>query len=90
MKHLILVIGLTFGLNAFGATNNVVFTKSVAPMSADRAVLDAAAGEVVYKCQPVEMKISKSGTSVSLRAKKKKLTKEEAADKINEIEKQAE
>jgi hypothetical protein len=88
MFKIIVILAFSAGVQA--AQNNVVFTKALSPIAADKAVLDAAAGETVYKCQPVEMKISKSGTSVSLRAKKKKLTKEEAADKINEIEKQAE
>lgn len=83
----VLIIFLA-SVNAWAVETNVVFTKSVSAIPAETAVLSAAGGETVYKCQPVEMKISKSGTSVSLRNIKKKITKEEAEQKIKEIEKQ--
>jgi hypothetical protein len=82
-----LVVTLAFGMNVNAATN-AVFTKQVNAIAPEAAILASANGETVYKCQPVEMKVSKSGTSISMRNIKKKLTSEEAAQKIKEIESQ--
>ena len=84
-KYIVVMMFICSGANAA----NAVFVKNVGSgISAESAILSAASGEVVYKCQQVEMKLSKSGTSVSLRNVKKKITAEQAADKIKEIEKQ--
>ncbi len=95
-KVIISVIGFTIGSLAYRVThadtltaNLPVYTKAPGqPMDATRAILDAASGEKVYKCELVEAKVSKSGTSVSLRKRKKQITAEEAAQKIEEIKKQ--
>lgn len=87
-----LSIGVLFIITSTAlAANEPIFTKSVPnAITADQAILASASGETVLKCTPVEMKVSKSGTSVSLRAKKKSITKEAANEKIKEIQKQVE
>lgn len=84
------IAALALGMSvANAAGNQVIFTRQVpAPITADQAVLASASGETVYGCQLKEFKISKSGTSVSLRTKKKQLSAEEAEAKIEEIKKQ--
>lgn len=47
-------------------------------------------GEVVYKCTPQIASLNKTGTSIALHAKKKKLTKEEIEQQVKELEKRAE
>lgn len=85
----VIIIGLMYGQASSAAHNQPVYTKAPGqPMDATRAILDAAAGEKVYKCELVEAKISKSGTSVSLRKRKKQITAEDAAQKIEEIKNQ--
>lgn len=46
-------------------------TASGAQVDATEAIMSAAKGESVYKCQSVEFKVSKSGTSIGLKNVKK-------------------
>ncbi len=84
------ILVLTIALTGFSASAaDVIFTKQVgAPITAEQAILASAEGTPVYGCELREMKLSKSGTSVSMRKKKKKLTADDAKAKIEEILKQ--
>lgn len=69
---------IIIGLALLGATANAkqdyklfYSTPSGKQMTAEQAVLASAKGETIYKCQTTELGISKSGTSISLKATKK-------------------
>lgn len=96
MKTVIAVIAFTVvqGLIwdiANAATNNKIYLdQSGRQVDAQVAILKAAQGELTYACNPQEFKVSKSGNSISIRNKKKKLTKEEIAEQMKELAKRAE
>lgn len=54
------------------------------------AIRASMGGELTYKCQPQEFSISKSGSSISIKNKKKKLTKEEIETQVRDLQKRAE
>ena len=90
MRTMILTL-MVAGVSAYASKYDLIYiTQSGKRLSAEAGILAAASGEVVYKCQTVEAKVSKSGTSVSLRNIKKPKSKEEIEQQIEELKKQAE
>lgn len=69
MKYLIL-IAITLSTNAM-AEQKIFYQSKGEVIKAERAILAAMRGDEVYKCQTVEAKVSKSGTSIGLRNVKK-------------------
>lgn len=57
-------------------------------LTASEGILKASTGETIYKCQTVEAKVSKSGTSVSLRNIKKPKANADIDQQIKELEEQ--
>ena len=73
MKNLILLVALAFASTSFAQTEYKMFylNDSGTQLDATEALLQSSKGSNVYKCQSVEMKVSKSGTSISLKNVKK-------------------
>lgn len=71
-------------------TEAIYLNSSGRQVDAQTAILESAQGGLTYKCNPQEFKVSKSGNSISIRNKKKKLTKEEIAEQVKELTKRAE
>jgi len=72
MKRILLTLVLITTLNTQAADYDLIYiTKSGSKIDATSAILKASEGEVVYKCQTVEAKVSKSGTSISIKNIKK-------------------
>jgi len=69
MKHLIILAAL-ISMNV-NAEQKIYYTYKGQTVSPDKAILAAIRGEEVYKCQNVEAKVSKSGTSIGLKNVKK-------------------
>ena len=70
MKYLILIV---LSISASQAADQKIFYQSKGEtIKAERAILAAMRGDEVYKCQTVEAKVSKSGTSIGLKNVKKK------------------
>ena len=75
MNKLLALITILSGITASAVDYDLVYmTKSGAKLDAQAALLEAAKGETIYRCQTVETKISKSGTSISLKNVKKPKT----------------
>jgi hypothetical protein len=80
MKTLVMIVALslTFAVAAVAAENPkykaffLVGDKRVDIKSAESAILASVRGQEVYRCQTVEAKLSKSGTSIGIRNVKKK------------------
>jgi fructoselysine-6-P-deglycase FrlB-like protein len=73
MKQFILGFVVAAGTSSFAAGQYKLFyaNSSGKQMNAQEALLAAAKGETVFKCQTTELGVSKSGTSISLKATKK-------------------
>jgi hypothetical protein len=70
MKYIVLISIFT-AISANAADFELFYLVGNSRMSADSAIIQSIKGETVYKCQSVETKVSKSGTSVSLKNVKK-------------------
>jgi|WetSurSiteA1Bulk_404760.scaffolds.fasta_scaffold288863_1 hypothetical protein len=57
--------------NAEAAYDLYFVTANGQKLAAEKALLSAIGGETVYKCQTIEPKVSKSGTSIGLKNIKK-------------------
>ena len=69
MKYLILIV---LSISASQAADQKIhYTSKGQTLNAQAAILAAMRGEEVYKCQTVEAKVSKSGTSIGLKNVKK-------------------
>ena len=75
MRHVVIIMAL-IGSTAMAATKGakipaVYITSSGQELAVTDALLASVKGETVYKCTKVESQVSKSGTSIALKAKKK-------------------
>lgn len=87
------LMGLWFfyGVAVHAATTEVVVLNSSKQVITNAEALQLGIkGETVYKCTPQIASLNKTGTSIALHAKKKKLTKEEIETQIRELQKRAE
>jgi hypothetical protein len=73
ISSLIIGLGLFFSAaNVLAANQNVFYTDSKGNrLETSDALLASVKGTEIFKCQPVEAKISKSGTSIGIRTIKK-------------------
>lgn len=73
MRHVVIILALIGSTaTAKGAKNEVHYiTSSGQEVAVTDALLSSLKGETVYKCTQVESKVSKSGTSIALKARKK-------------------
>lgn len=91
MNRLILATVLISSTHAMADKYKLIYLDAKGrQVSAEEGILKAAGGEEVLKCQTVEAKVSKSGTSISLKNIKKPKTKEAIDEQIKELEKQKE
>lgn len=91
VKLLIALLVIVGGYKSNAATNDVFYvTSSGSKIDSKDAIISAAKGDLVYKCQPQESGISKSGTSLTVKNRKKKLTQEEILKQIEDLKKRAE
>lgn len=70
MRTIIMALAFTTA-SAQAAEFKQVFTVNGTETSAQEAIIAAANGKEVMKCQTVEFKVSKSGTSIGLKNVKK-------------------
>lgn len=89
MKRLIVAL-LMISSTAMAGKYDLIYLRNGKQVTPEQGILAAASGETIYKCQTVEAKVSKSGTSVSLRAIKKPKTQEQVDEQIKELQKQVE
>lgn len=85
------MMALAYTSGAHAATTQKMYLDAGGrQVDAQTAIVKAAQGELTYMCQPQEFKVSKSGNSISIRNKKKKLTTEEIQQQIDDLKKRAE
>lgn len=70
MKSLVLLSALV-SLSAHAASVPPMYLVGGRATDAESAIIAAAKGASVLQCKPVELKVSKSGTSIALKTKKK-------------------
>lgn len=88
----ILIVSMLVTLSAHAAPKSeaIYLDQSGRQVDAVTAIKASMSGELTYKCNPQEFKVSKSGNSISIRNRKKKLTTEEIQLQIEELKKRSE
>lgn len=92
MKAILIVSTMLTISVAQAATKSdaIYLDQSGRQVDAVTAIKASMSGQLTYKCNPQEFKVSKSGSSISIRNRKKKLTAEEIQVQIEELKKRSE